>query len=125
MTSATTPPELAGIERAVDAALLAFTSAEMRGDVVGVGDFKEALIRTHTDWIDSQVTPLLGPYAGDNWLPVEVVVWLSAAWSSVVTDHMAIVTDLLFEIQKLTGKTPSEALCELRERAERAVNDAE
>lgn len=125
MTAPTTPPEIAGIERAVDATLLALTSADVRGDIVGPDDYREALMRTHVQWLDGQVTPLLGPYANDRWLPAEVVAHLSGAWSSVVTDYMAITTDLLFQIEKATGKTPAQALRELRERADRAVNDAE
>lgn len=121
MTSATTPPGLAGIERGVDALLLALTSADMRGDIVGPGDFREALTRTHTGWLNDQVTPLLGPYVNDRWLPVEVVAYLSAAWSTVTVEYMAVTTDLLFQIEELTGKAPAEALRELRERVDQAV----
>lgn len=125
MTTPATPPEIAGIERAVDAVLLALTAADLRGDIVGPCDFREALIRTHVDWVDAQVTPLLGAYVGDRWLPAEVVGYLSAAWSTVTVEYMAVLMDLLFQIERLTGKPPTEALRELRERVDQAVTDGE
>lgn len=124
MASHTTPPELAGVERAVDALMLALTAAGMRGDVVGPDDFRDALTQTHAGWIGAEISRLLGPYVHDRWLPSDVVAWLSAAWSSVAVDQMAIITDLLIEMRRLTGKPPAEVLREVRERAEQGVSDA-
>lgn len=114
----TPPPDVAGLERAFDTALLALTAAEMRGEIAGPDDFRLALIRTYPDWLDEQVAPLVGT-CDDGRLPAAAVLYVSALWSGVAVDYLQIIEALLFQIEQTTGKPAVEALRELRERLAR------